>query len=99
MGMITTIIELVVGFILDKFFNMRLWDYSNWSFNFMGYISLNHSIRFAVFGMVIYYFIKPFLDKRIKNFDQLKLRKINIIILSIMLFDFIVKITNISLSW
>lgn len=41
---LTSILELVTGFALDKIFNARWWDYSDVPFNIGGYICLKFSI-------------------------------------------------------
>lgn len=43
-----TAIELVTGFLLDKIFHNKWWDYSDRKFNFKGYICLGFSILWCV---------------------------------------------------
>lgn len=50
-----TLIELVGGFILDKAFQMRWWDYSKEPLNFKGYICVRFSV---VWGLAIVGVIK-----------------------------------------
>ena len=38
MSVIMTLIELIGGMFLLKFFNLRLWDYSDEKFNYKGFI-------------------------------------------------------------
>ncbi len=47
-GIICSAIELIGGWILDKVFHMRWWDYSNRRFNIGGYICLRFSIIWGV---------------------------------------------------
>ena len=42
--LLTTSIELIAGWALDKLFHARWWDYSNEPFNFHGYICLKFSL-------------------------------------------------------
>lgn len=52
-GMVlTTAIELLAGFILDRAFHARWWDYSDKPFNFHGYICLQFSILWGL-GVVM----------------------------------------------
>lgn len=37
-------LELVSGFVCDKFLHFRLWDYRGTPYNFLGYIDLLHSL-------------------------------------------------------
>ena len=43
-ALLTSILELVTGFALDKMFHTRWWDYSDLPFNIGGYICLKYSI-------------------------------------------------------
>ena len=51
----TTLIELIAGFILDKFFHARWWDYSSMPLNLNGYICLGFSI---IWGLAVVFVIK-----------------------------------------
>ena len=51
----TTLIELIAGFILDKFFHARWWDYSKMPLNFHGYICAAFSI---IWGMAVVFVLK-----------------------------------------
>ena len=51
----TTLIELVAGFILDKFFHARWWDYSKMPLNLNGYICVGFSI---IWGLAVVFVIK-----------------------------------------
>jgi uncharacterized membrane protein len=52
---LTTLIELIAGFILDKFFHARWWDYSSMPLNLNGYICLGFSI---IWGLAVVFVIK-----------------------------------------
>ncbi len=52
---LTTAIELFAGFILDKFFHARWWDYSKMPFNLNGYICLAFSI---IWGLAVVFAVK-----------------------------------------
>ncbi|MBP5180159.1 MAG: putative ABC transporter permease [Clostridiales bacterium] len=51
----TTLIELFAGFILDKFFHARWWDYSKMPLNLNGYICAGFSI---IWGLAVVFVIK-----------------------------------------
>ena len=59
---ITTAIELVAGWLLDRLFHARWWDYSAKPFNFRGYICLEFSILWGLSvtfaGKVIHPFVQ-----------------------------------------
>lgn len=59
-GMILcTIIELIAGWLLEKCFHARWWDYSKEPLNFHGYICLRFSLVWGVLTVVIIRFIHP----------------------------------------
>lgn len=51
----TTLIELVAGFVLDKFFHARWWDYSKMPMNLNGYICAGFSL---IWGLAVVFVIK-----------------------------------------
>lgn len=51
----TTLIELFAGFILDKFFHARWWDYSSMPLNLNGYICAGFSL---IWGLAVVFVIK-----------------------------------------
>ena len=52
-------IELVAGILLLKFFNMRLWDYTDEVLNFKGFICLKFSLFWMLLGAGYYFVIHP----------------------------------------
>lgn len=51
----TTLIELIAGFILDKCFHARWWDYSKMPLNLNGYICVGFSL---IWGLAVVFVIK-----------------------------------------
>ena len=63
-GMVlTTAVELIAGWILDKAFHARWWDYSNVPLNLNGYICLRFSI---IWGIAVVFVVRV-LQPMIKN--------------------------------
>ena len=56
---VTTLIELVTGFLLEQLFYKKWWDYSNRPFNIGGYICLLFSIGWGLASMLVVEFIHP----------------------------------------
>ena len=60
------LLELVSGYVIDKFFHQRLWDYStvilNWG-NLNGYICVRSVITWGIFGMLLIYGLLPLEEK------------------------------------
>lgn len=59
-------LELACGYIFDKYFHMRLWDYSrvilNWG-HVNGYICVRSVITWGLLGMLLMLVILPLLEK------------------------------------
>lgn len=58
---IGSVIELLTGLILEKAFQIKLWDYSHMRFHAGGYICLVYSLIWGVLGTVIIKVINPLL--------------------------------------
>ena len=63
-----TLLELISGMIFLKFFNLRLWDYSNRKFNFKGLICLRFSLYWGILALVFYLFLYEFIDNMCMSF-------------------------------
>jgi uncharacterized protein len=58
-GTIVTVIEYLTGYLSEKLFKLKLWDYSDSKFNLHGRICLSFSILWAIFTIIFIYFIHP----------------------------------------
>lgn len=54
---VLSMLEFTTGVILDKFFHMRLWDYSKHKFNIKGYICLQYSMMWGFLFLIYYTFL------------------------------------------
>lgn len=95
MIVVSTGIELIVGYVFDYMWGLRLWDYRTRIYNLGGYICVGASLRFGLIGVAIYYFIFPIFAKLFQWKYRKKLIAFNIILLSIMCLDFIYKMMRI----
>lgn len=64
LGMIIcSALEYFVGFVLEKIFHNKWWDYYDVKFNLNGRICLENSILFGIGALVIVYITSPVVDK------------------------------------
>lgn len=56
-----SIIEYITSYLLEKIFNIRLWDYSNKILNIKGRICLRNILAFGILGVIVSYIIYPYL--------------------------------------
>ncbi len=59
--LLTSLLELVTGFILDKIYHQRWWDYTEDPFNFKGYICLHFSLLWGLGCVVLIKIVQPVL--------------------------------------
>lgn len=52
-ALLTTALEFVTGFVLEKFFNDKWWDYSDMPFNIKGYVCLKFSLLWGLAASLI----------------------------------------------
>ena len=63
--LLTSILEYITGFILEKVFHNKWWDYSNKPFNLHGYVCLKFSIYWGLACTFIMDVIHPIIYKGI----------------------------------
>ena len=63
--LITSILEYITSWILEKLFDTKWWDYSRYKFNIKGRVCLLNSTLFGLLGMLASHFVHPFLMKLI----------------------------------
>lgn len=69
-AILTTLLELVTGYVLEKFFHTKWWDYSEMHFNFRGYICLTFSILWGLAGVFIIDIVHPPVMRLINSIPQ-----------------------------
>ncbi|MBO6145209.1 MAG: putative ABC transporter permease [Bacilli bacterium] len=89
---ITTSLEFVSHFAIDKLTGNLLWDYSNDFLNINARVCFDASRNFAILGTILLYLVQPFIDKFLKKTSISKKRLICIIIGIPMTIDFIVNV-------
>jgi uncharacterized membrane protein len=59
---LTSLLELVTGFVLEKLFHQRWWDYTGKPFNLHGYICLQFSIAWGIACLIVVDIVRPTVD-------------------------------------
>lgn len=81
MTIVCTLIEYFTAVISEDIFHKSLWNYSKHPFNFQGRVCLDMTLVFVISGLIVFYFLKPKIDKFYEN--HLDLCKIFTIIFGI----------------
>lgn len=85
----TTLIELAAGFLLEKLFNEKWWDYSNEPFNFKGYICPRFSILWGLSCVIVVYVIHPTIIAMVRMIPE----KLGVILTAALYIGFIADLT------
>lgn len=62
---LVTALEYVTGFILDKFFDCRYWDYNNVPLNFNGYICIPYALLWGLLALALIEGIHPVISRMV----------------------------------
>lgn len=91
---ISTTVEYITSYVLEKIFKARWWDYSNHKFNIEGRVCLGNSLFFGIGGIVFVYLINPIVTSIIKTMSLIIFRIVAITSLVIFLIDVIITVTT-----
>lgn len=64
---LVTAIEYITGFILEKLFNCKWWDYSDNYANIKGYVCLKYSLLWGMLAFLLVQIVHPLISKIILN--------------------------------
>lgn len=91
---ISGLLELSTGYILNRYFNIRLWDYNTEILNFGnigGYICLRSVLFFGISSLLLMYIIIPIINRiNTKNIKIINI--ISIVLFVIFICDIIINI-------
>ena len=89
---ITTLLEYISHFVMDKYFHTILWDYSTDFLNIKARVNWDASRNFAIGGTILLYTIQPLLNKYLPKIQSNRKTLITAIIGIPMLLDFILHV-------
>lgn len=96
LGMIlTSTLEYITSFLMEKAFNAKWWDYSDMKFNLNGRVCLLNSCEFAVLGVLLTYIIHPRISSLIQKIPVHVLTVISVILFILLLIDFTITLSTI----
>lgn len=81
--LLTTLVELVTGFLLLWIFDLRLWNYGNDFLNINGFVSLKNALIWGSLSMIMVYVIHPAV---VKYIEMLPLKTKELICCSLSIF-------------
>lgn len=90
-----SLLEWAVGFVLEKVFHQKWWDYSDQPHNLNGYICLKFSVLWGLAGAAIVRFVVPSARYLVGLIPRQVGQVLLIVLLSILLVDFLITVTAI----
>ena len=87
--LLPTLLELVTGFVLEKVFHHKWWDYSNEHWNVGGYICAKFSLLWGLVCIVVVKIVFPLIDKLIAVLPVAPAKIIVAILLVVATVDFL----------
>ena len=87
-ALLTTALEFVTGFVLERFFHDKWWDYSDKPFNIMGYVCL----KFSIFWGLACTFIMLIIHPIIYGFIRLIPHIVGVVLLVIIMTGFVIDV-------
>lgn len=91
---ISTSLEYITSYILEKIFKARWWDYSDHKFHLEGRVCLFNAFLFGLGGIAFVYFLNPLVTTIINLLPHLAFRIISLVLLIIFITDVIITITT-----
>ena len=85
--LIGTLLELGIGYLLDKVWGLRYWDYHGFFLNFRGYICLASALGFGIAGTIWICFLSGFITRLWLKIPRPMRNIINIVLLLIFVAD------------
>lgn len=82
---LTSALEFLTGFVLEKIFTQHWWDYSEEKFNIGGYICLKFSLLWGVACLVVVRIVHPMIEKFVNWIPE----TVGIIVLSVIYVGFV----------
>ena len=90
--LICSVLEYLTGFLMEKLFHARWWDYSDKKLNLNGRICLENIIGFGILGALFLYGINPFIFSKLKIIPTNILAIISLSVLIIFIIDLIISL-------
>lgn len=91
-AILASIIEYMTGWVLEKVFHNKWWDYSKHKFNINGRVCMSNAILFGLGAVVVVMFVNPFISNLLSKISN----KLIIIVASI---TFLIFILDLIYSW
>lgn len=87
---VTSLLELLTGKLMEKLYGRKWWDYSDYKYNYGGYVCLRFSLIWAAGAVVLMRWVNPFVTSVIRLIPALVGRIILIALVVLLVCDWLV---------
>lgn len=94
--LLCSLLEYYTSYLMEKIFKARWWDYSHKKYNINGRICLDNILAFGILGLLMMYFINPFVVKLLGFININVLNIIAVVVFIVFLVDNIISLKVIS---
>ncbi|ADY56050.1 protein of unknown function DUF1113 [Syntrophobotulus glycolicus DSM 8271] len=84
---LTCTVEYITAILLEKLFNAKWWDYSQYRFNIQGRVSLLGAVVFGILSVLLIKYIHPFVGEMIGQMPALLKIVLSIVIFILLMVD------------
>lgn len=85
---LTSILEYIGSYLMEKLFNLKLWDYSKQFMNINGRVCLKNSTLFGLLSVALIFYINPPILNGLHNMNQSLLTALTVILMVVTAIDF-----------
>lgn len=93
--LLTSILEYITSYIMEKSFGMRWWDYSRYKFNIKGRVCLLNSTLFGLLCVILVEWVHPVVIKLVSLLNPTSQLNLALLLLLIIGADFIVSLISV----
>jgi uncharacterized membrane protein len=91
-GIVGTVIEYLISFMLEGIYGARFWDYGYMQYNINARISLVYSLFWAMLSLILVKGIKPHIDEFLSKIPEKLEKYIDTAIIVFLIFDTIITV-------
>lgn len=92
---ITSALEYLTSFLMEKIFSMRWWDYSHMKFNIKGRICLLNSVLFGLLSLFLLYVLHPIVSGFVGGLSVGTLKGLSSLFVAVFLIDLLTTLNDV----
>lgn len=94
-AVVTSVLEYLTGYLLEKLFGLKLWDYSKRPFHIRGRVCLRNSLLFGLLSLLLVEFLHPVLHALLQKIPPWLLDAAAVVLFVLLLVDLAVTVCTV----